>query len=262
MIVRAATIEDHADYVRLHAELGVDDAVPGRETFLTQLMHRMLVADDGGVVGYLLYEVMPETGYIRNVVADPARRRAGIGRALMEAARARFVAAGTTSWRLNVKRDNTAALALYARCGLAIAYRTVVMRIPREVSLGAPPGYVLEVLPAELDGVVEPRFALLAGQLANQRARPGRHVVQLIRDAEIVGAGVMMSGVPGCFPFRVLDRAHVEPFAALLRAQYAPPEAPWLQISAENDDGVEAEGMRLGAFVYLDLAHLEGHLDR
>lgn len=130
--IRDATIDDHAAFVRLFPELGVDDPVPSRERFGAEYVARSLVFDDGEVVGYALYDVLDGLGYIRHLITDPGRRRAGIGRALLAELRQRFVDAGAREWHLNVKPGNVAAIALYEACGMRAEHVTHVMRLPRE----------------------------------------------------------------------------------------------------------------------------------
>ncbi|MDQ3370784.1 MAG: GNAT family N-acetyltransferase, partial [Myxococcota bacterium] len=163
MELRAATVDDYDAYARLVPELGVDEPLPSRTRFADELLGRALVAVDAGtVVGYALFEVLSDVGYVRNVVSAPARRRSGIGLAIMRGLHARFVAAGATAWCLNVKPDNTAAIALYERCGLRTAYRSCALRLPRARELPSPPSDVsLVPVPADADAMVEPAFGLL-----------------------------------------------------------------------------------------------------
>ena len=260
-MIRPATVDDYDGYARLFPHLGVDDPLPSRARFADELVDRVLVATlDGTVVGYALVEVLADTGYVRNVVTDPAHRRRGIGRALMEAMRARFVAAGATTWCLNVKPDNTAAIALYRDCGLLPAYRSVALRIPSGAPLPAPPPD-LELAPVtpDDDAVVEAAFGLLRGQLASARARPSRRVLLLRRAGEILGVGVFSSSIPGAFPFRVVDPALGSGFAALLR-RLAPAGAPYLQLGVEDDEALAAALLAAGAYVQLEILHLRGPL--
>jgi len=253
---------DYDAYARLANELGIDDPIPSRERFVSELVARTIVAVDAGeVIGYLLFEHLAGVGYIRNVVSDPRRRRTGIGRALMDAARARFVGAGATTWCLNVKESNAAAIALYESFGMRVEYLTTVMRLPRAVEVPPPSAdHALAPLPPEADATVEPRLRLLPGQLASARRRPSRSVLQLSHRGEVVGACVFMPSVPGAFPFRVVDPAHAAAFIALLRAHHVPDGAAFVQVSAEADAPLATEVRRLGARVYLDLAHLGGPL--
>lgn len=260
MEIRPARPADYDAYARLFGELGVDEAVPARDRFIADLAGRMFVADDGEVVGYVLYEVLDGTGYVRNIVSDPARRRGGIGRALMEAARTRFLAARATCWCLNVKESNHAALGLYRAFGMTTQYRTTVLRFAPSVVLPAPdPALALVPVPPASDAIVERMFSLIAGQLASARAKPGRMVLQLVGGDEVLGVGVFMPAVPGSFPFRLRSPEHAATFVSLLRA-HTPTDARFLQVSAEGDAALVAAARALGAYVHLELLHMHGAL--
>ncbi|MGE0404077.1 MAG: GNAT family N-acetyltransferase [Kofleriaceae bacterium] len=259
--VREARADDYDVYQRLFPELGVNEGATSRERFTTDLATRMFVAIDAEqVVGYLLFDLMDGVGYVRNVVSDPDRRRAGIGIALMEAARERFVRAGATTWCLNVKAENRAAIALYERCGMGLHYRTTVLRLPRSVSLPpVDPSLSLVPVPPETDAVVEPAFALLPGQLASARNKAGRMVLQLARGDDVLGVGVFVPSVPGSFPFRLASSEHAAAFLALLR-EHAHDGAAFVQVGAENDAALAAQVLALGAYVQLELLHMHGSL--
>ncbi|CAN5883944.1 hypothetical protein BH11MYX2_BH11MYX2_12490 [soil metagenome] len=254
--IRDAIPGDYDTYVRLFGELGVEDLIPTAETFAIELVPRILVATrDSTVTGYLLWELLESTGYVRNIVADPAHRRRGIGAALMAAARERF--AGATDWCLNVKVENAAAIALYERCGMRVRHTTVVMRLAADIVLPPPTaGLTVAHLPPDRDAEIEPLFDLLPGQLASARKKTGRVVVALSRGNAVLGIAVMMS--IGAFPFRVLDASHAGTFMALLRPMGAL-DAPWLQFSADNDEA-RVELTRLGCTTRMELFHMRGSL--
>jgi ribosomal protein S18 acetylase RimI-like enzyme len=260
MLVRDAIASDYDAYTRLFRELGIDEGAPSRERFSEELSRRMFVATDGDVlVGYLLYEILDGTGYVRNVVSDPDRRRTGIGHALMERARERFVGADATAWCLNVKADNRPAIALYEKVGMGLHYRTTVLRLPRTIALARDPAYALVPVPPDTDAMVEARFHLLAGQLASARKKAGRLVVQLEHDGAVVGVAVFMATIPGSFPWRLAAPRHAEAFLALLR-EHTPDEAAWIQVGVEDDDALAAHVRSLGAYVHLELLHMHGPL--
>ena len=258
ILIRDATADDYDAYTRLLPELRVADPVPSHARFADELRARIVVAEDGGaVVGYLLLEHMAGIGYIRNIVSDPARRRTGVGVALMTAARERFVAAGATTWCLNVKPENEAAIGLYERFGMRTAYRSTILRLPASVAL-SPTDLVVAPLPADRDALVEPGFSLLPGQLASARARPSRYALALSRDDEVLGACVYMPSIPGAFPFRLHAPEHAAAFIAGVRAFVPIPEATFMQVGVEDNDALAAEVRRLGAYVQLELLHLRG----
>jgi ribosomal protein S18 acetylase RimI-like enzyme len=261
MRVRDATVNDYEGYARLFPHLGVDDPLPGRERFAAELAGRMVVAADGdAVVGYALYEVLADTGYVRNLVTDPARRRRGVGAALMAALRDRFRARGLARWCLNVKPDNTAAIALYQRCGLSAAYRSAVLRMPADVALAAPPASLrLAPIAPDDDERVEQTFRLLPGQLASARAKAGRLALRLDRDGVLVGVAVLSPAIPGAFPFRVAAPEWGVPLVVLLRG-LAPPGAAHLQVGVEDDDALRAALVASGARLVFEMLHMRGAL--
>ena len=259
MQVRGGTPDDYDAYARLMPELGVDDPIPSRERFGEELAARTVIASDGDdVVGYGLYEIMAEAGYVRNLVTDPARRRGGIGRALMEEMRRRFVAAGVREWRLNVFPGNVAAVSLYERCGMRTVYETFIVRVPAEQELAAAPGTELVDLAPDDDDAVERAFGLLRGQLATARGRPSRRAVGLRRDGAVVGVGVFSSNIPGAFPFRVTEPALGPGFVALLRGLV--PDARYLQLGVEDDPALRDALLAHGAHVHHEIAHMRGAL--
>lgn len=147
--IRDAEPGDYDAYARLLPELGTGDPVPSRERF-ADLCDRMLVATgDGAVVGYALFELLADVGYVRNLVSDRARRREGIGAALLEAMRARFVAAGARTWCLNVRPGNHAAIALYRRFGFTAAYGSYMLRVPRHAAVAPVAGLVYDPITPE-----------------------------------------------------------------------------------------------------------------
>lgn len=260
MEIRAATGDDYDAFTRLFPALGVDDPVPSRARFTGELTARMLVAVDGDVVGYALFEVLAEVGYVRHLVSSAARRRSGIGLALMTALRERFRAAGATSWCLNVKPGNVSAVSLYERCGMRTAYRSQGIRMPREVELPPlSPDLRLLPVPPETDAILEPAFQLLGGQLASARAKTGRQVLQLVRGNDVLAVVVFTATQPGAFPCRISDARHAAALAAHLRAA-SPPDAAWVQLGVEDDEAFHAELLRLGGHVHAEIMHMRGAL--
>jgi ribosomal protein S18 acetylase RimI-like enzyme len=262
MEIRDASVADYEAYRRLLPELGTGDPVPSRERFAA-LCDRMLFAcDEGQVVGFALFEVLAEVGYVRNLVSDPARRRQGIGAALMDAMRARFVAGGARTWCLNVKPGNRAAIALYERCGLAPAYRSYMLRMPRGAPAAAPVADLAfaPIAPDE-DATIEDATRLLRGQLASARAKPGRVLLQLRHAGALAGVAVFDPGFPGAFPFRVIDPA-LGPAALEALRVLAPAGAPHVQVGVEDHAALRDALLAAGAQVHLEILHMRGALDR
>jgi ribosomal protein S18 acetylase RimI-like enzyme len=259
--IRGATGEDYDAYARLMPELAVDEQPAPRDRFGAELAARTIVAvEDGVVIGYALFEILADVGYVRNIVSDPARRRSGIGDALMAGLRARFSAAGATGWCLNVKPANAAAVGLYTRSGMARVYGTSIMRIRREIALPPAPAD-LELVPvvAVDDAAIETRFRLLAGQLASARSKVSRQVVALRRGDAVLGVAVFAATIPGAFPFRVVDPAFGAALLARVRA-LAPADSTYVQVGVEDDDSLRDALIALGAEVHLDIIHMRGQL--
>jgi ribosomal protein S18 acetylase RimI-like enzyme len=80
----------------------------------------LLVVEAGGLIaGYALvaFRKGAASAHLASIAVDPGRARAGIGRALVQAAEALALARGVAGLRLEVRRDNPAAIALYRRLG-------------------------------------------------------------------------------------------------------------------------------------------------
>ncbi|MCR9070965.1 MAG: ribosomal protein S18-alanine N-acetyltransferase [Alphaproteobacteria bacterium] len=83
-----------------------------------------LVAEDGGVVGFLIGQCVVDTAEVLAVAVDDDRRRAGWGAALLAGFEAVAAASGADRVLLDVASDNAAAEALYRSRG----YETVARR--------------------------------------------------------------------------------------------------------------------------------------
>lgn len=238
----------------------MDDPVATRERFAADLCPRvMLVCEGDAVVGYSLSELIGDVGYVRNVVTDPAHRRRGVGSLLMAALRERFVRGGATTWCLNVLPTNVAAVALYERCGMTIVYRSRALRVPASTVL-PPPDSTLSFGDADPqdDATTEATFRLLPGQLASQRPRPNRRVVQLARGRTVIGIASFVTMIPGAFPFRISEANSVPTFVSHLRALRA--DAPFIQLVIEDDDALANAVLALGAYVHHETNHMRGPL--
>ena len=126
--VRPMADADHDAVMALH-----DLAFPGTHTppaMLVASEHpRLVIEDDGRVVGYVAYELQADgSGYIDYLAVDEQLRSRGLGRALVSTATADLVERGVTYAHLTVRAANGAARALYASLGfveerIAIPYR-------------------------------------------------------------------------------------------------------------------------------------------
>jgi ribosomal protein S18 acetylase RimI-like enzyme len=259
--IRIAAAEDYEAFCTLFLELGIDDPVPDRSQYARDLMLRMFVAQVGSqVVGYTLHELLDGTGYVRNLVVAPAFRGRGIGRALMEHLRRFFDDQGASRWCLNVEPSNTAAVTLYARCGLQLAYEARALRVAAdaffEPDASTPEVDVRPVEPAR-DADLEQRFGLIRGQLASARAHPGREVLVFTEAGRPCGVAVFDPRFPGAFPFRLAD-ARLAPGVLAYFRRRAPAHARWVQVVVEDDEPLAEALIERGATTALTYVHMRG----
>jgi ribosomal-protein-alanine N-acetyltransferase len=76
-------------------------------------------AATGVVLAFMLGRVVVDEAEVLTLAVDPAHRRGGAGRALVEAAAIMAAAAGARGLFLEVAADNEAALGLYRRAGFS-----------------------------------------------------------------------------------------------------------------------------------------------
>jgi ribosomal-protein-alanine N-acetyltransferase len=105
------------------------EAAGFHETWTIDAFNGLLAAGAEGLlavlgdapVGLILWRVAADEAEILTICTVPAKRRRGVGRRLMEAAKARLAAAGTRRLFLEVAVDNDAAIALYRAFGFTDA---------------------------------------------------------------------------------------------------------------------------------------------
>ncbi len=115
MSLRPAAPDEAAVLAALHAQ-AFDHPWPERE--IAELMaspgvFALMVEDQG----FILCRSIAGEAEILTLAVSPARRRAGVGRALVETAAGVAVETGAETLFLEVADDNLAALALYAAAG-------------------------------------------------------------------------------------------------------------------------------------------------
>ncbi|WP_237565461.1 ribosomal protein S18-alanine N-acetyltransferase [Ornithinimicrobium cavernae] len=82
-----------------------------------------VVLEDDGLVGYAGLDLAGETADVMTIATDPARRGQGHGQVLLDRLLQRAAGAGASQVMLEVREDNEAAIALYARNGFAELHR-------------------------------------------------------------------------------------------------------------------------------------------
>jgi ribosomal-protein-alanine acetyltransferase len=82
----------------------------GRDTFLVAQVERHLA-------GYVAGLMDGDEGYIASLAVAPDNRRQGIGRAMLDALKHKFVTGGALRMALHVRANNEPAIALYQQFG-------------------------------------------------------------------------------------------------------------------------------------------------
>jgi ribosomal-protein-alanine acetyltransferase len=119
------------------AELG--RAEPGRGDIGLAAVGDSAVGDVppvDAVVGYVVTWVVADEAELANLAVAPGRRRAGIGRSLLDSAIADVLARGATSLYLEVRESNVAGRAMYGGRGFVpVGRRPSYYRNPTEDAL-------------------------------------------------------------------------------------------------------------------------------
>lgn len=263
--LRAAERRDYSTFAQLFPELGVDDPIPDQETWWSRMGPTTLIAERGGeTAGYLFYELIGETLYVRNVVSAPEARRTGIGRALMDAALAIGREKGMRKFCLNVKEDNAPAIRLYESLGLKTVFPTRVLRVRWDDALALPPADVDVRPPAPgEDAEIERELGLLAGMLERQRAIHRVVLAAFDRGGAPVGLASFNPEFPGSFPFRARDLGVTTALVRGLSAHRIPLDGDaWrkthVQLVFENDEAQADRWEARGATRVVRILFMEG----
>lgn len=262
-LVRPATPADYGRFVRFFAELGTgDEPLPEARWRATAMPNTLLFERAGQVVGYSMFEILAETGYIRHLVVAPEARGRGVGQSIMQELRQRFRAHGCSHMCLNVKPDNRPAIALYERAGMLPRHRATSFQIAWSHLTQLPKSAVplrIQTLPEADDGLFEQRFGLERGLIRRRRELPDMLVLGLReREPPCVPAGIACFDphFPGAFPFCARDAGAARAlFEALQRLV---PELPGCALVIEHDDALSNTLKAVGAHVRLEVVHYRG----
>lgn len=265
MRVRAARPEDYEAFTALFPELAVDDPTPSRAKWLGDLVPTTLIAEDeaGAVAGYLFYQLLSDTGYIRHVVASPQRRRRGVGALLVQTARERFEAAGAARWCLNVKPENAPAIALYRRAGMEKVHDSTALSAPWASADALPASSLAaHVAAPDEDPAVEAAFGLPRGMIADFRARAGRVILAVSEGGEPRGVAVYDAGFNGSFPFAARSPAVARALLEAMRARAGSDAVASgaVHLVVEADPALTEALVGAGARVKMAFCHYAGDL--
>lgn len=266
----AAQPQDHADFTRFFADLGVPDPVPGPERWsATMLCDTRFLVEDGRKVGYAWLQTFGARGYVRHVVIDASARGRGLGAVLMRHAASDLRERGCTRWELNVKRENVPALRLYERCGMRAQYDAHFLEMPwrcasalatyAESELSSPARVVREVDDSN-DAAIGAHYGLPDGFLRFVRNQ-GRRVQRVVLEDELpIGLASFDPSFPGSFPFRVRDAAAARALLEDLRP-HALPEHDFLRLFVEDSSLAARALIAAGAKLVFEVVHFDGALD-
>jgi GNAT superfamily N-acetyltransferase len=260
--VSSASAADYPSFARLFPELVVPDPVPSVERFAESIAPQAIFVRDGdAVVGYAWARPRGARLHIVHVITDPAYRRRGVGRALMDALAERGRAAGFRRWMLNVKPENVAARELYAQCGMQVVLEGVSLRlawadVPR---LASSAGVTTRPLAPADDARFEDALGLTRGDFSASRTLPGRVFVGAEVEGRAVGCVSFDPSFPGASVFRVSAPEHARAVLEAIRP-HALPEHDRLMVFTEGDPALEAALLAAGAGVILRVLRMEGDL--
>lgn len=188
MHVRSARPDDYDAWLAFWALLELHTP-PDRDRWIAGIMPNTIFLEDHGVlVGYNLSFAFGKRGDVRQVVVAKAAQRRGVGKQLMAAVADKLRAAGCTEWRLEVRADNAAAIALYRAAGMTPHRDLWTMVIGRDEAerFGAAKSgtCATAAVVAEDDEKLEAALDLGTGQVARWRAyRPHCPMLRVGHDA-------------------------------------------------------------------------------
>ncbi len=262
--IRAGRPTDHGTFLELFQELEVPDPLPTRETFEASILPGLFFLCEGErVVGYGHGQPIGPSWHVMHVVTARGARGRGVGAAIMAEHARRARGAARARWHLNVKRDNPTAIRLYQRSGMSIAFASWAMIIDwADVAHlpDSPPG-TPSVLAPEQDEAFERALGLGAGEIAAQRARPGRVVVGVRAGDQATAWASFVPAFPGAMPFRPIDARYTRALFEAMRP-HARPEHAHVRMFVERDEAVARACEAAGGRVLVELYRMEGDVPR
>lgn len=158
---------------------------------------------------------------------------------------------GSTSWRLNAKPENHAAINLYTSLGFQRVHSSVALRFDWSSLEQLEPGPAVRVqvnANSNHDAGIEKVFGLPKGQLAALRAAQ-RVLVSLVDERELPVAFAAFNPVyPGAMPFRVGSPQFARAILSAMQP-HALPAAQWTGLVVENDEALAQVLLSAGATV-------------
>lgn len=258
--IRPARPEDYPCFVRWFPMLESGDRTPTLQEWTRALVPETIIAElNGAPAGYCRAQVFGLDGYVRHLVVEPALRRSGAGRAMLERVRASMRVEGCARWRINVKPDNVAAVRLYSSLGMKTAHACASIRFEWALldALPQPSGSLSIVEPdAEQRRALESTYGLPMGQLATADVRDDAHV-RAVQGADLQGVALFDAALPGAFPFRTES---VDAAMTLLHGLQPLATQASMGIVVEDDDALDRLMVDAGVRVPFRFVHMRGRL--
>jgi GNAT superfamily N-acetyltransferase len=250
--IRDARASDYGEYVRLFAELGIDDFPVTHAKFTAEMVPSCTFAErDGRIVGFTFWRLLADTMHLAHIVSAPEARRTGAGRALLDDVIVRARGQGLAAISLNVAEANVAARSLYESVGFSVVSQSRALRLLWS-ALGARPNLpAARVLEPGDDGRLEPHFKLPAGIFAAHRGQADR-VLRYLETPSGAAAAMFDASFPGANPFRATDVDHALALIHDLRA-YARPEHGFVNLALEHQLSLCDALLAAGATLRFDM---------
>jgi len=218
--IRLASLDDLDALVELENRCFTSDRLSRRNFryMLTEARATTHVWDEGGRIGgyvLVLYSKGTALARLYSIAVDDSIRGRGVGRRLVEAAEAEALRRGCVSMRSEVRRDNTASLAMFERAGYQVfdevedyyedhmsAFRFERALVPRpELSQVPVPFY-----PQTTDFTCGPACLMMAMRTLDDAIGFDRRTeLRLWRESTSI---FMASGHGGCGPYGLALAAH------------------------------------------------------
>lgn len=264
MALRSATPADYAAFARLFLELGVREPPPPADVWAAEFLPRTRFYEGPqGPQAYVTADVMGDLGYVMQLVVDASARRQGLGRRVLREVAEHFRARGCTRWGLNVKRDNTAALALYGSFGMRPLREAVALMVSQaqvEALPAAPSGlHVVPVAESEWAPLTA-AWQLMPEKLARFSKFASHQLLRLDLPAapEPLRLGLMdLRQGGGLFPFFAATPGHAR---ALLEDALRRSGAQELNVTVTDDVPLVEVLRAAGAPTVMETYQLQGPL--
>ena len=164
------------------------------------LFRFLVVEEDGRIVATTLLSFPERSGHVSTVLVDPAYRRRGYARALLERARVMAQAAGRKYVVLDVLAQNTPARALYERIGYRpLRESAFVVREPGPATAGNPSPSVRPFRRGDARALVD---------IARRSIPPEVEQVLPTREASFRGSRLVSRMLQSASAAWVVDRGH------------------------------------------------------